>query len=146
MPRIILEIFWDTRSPNKIFESRDKDSRTFHRMDLALQKYDNNFHKSLENSQNMQKMDNFIQKDIHNPKQKFWGVTTYIIDTCVYTQCTRARTQPHVCLKQRNLMFCNMPQPKQVDQPITLSKHSDNFNCATLIVAANRQTILWSPA
>ena len=50
MPRIILEIFWDTRSPNKIFESRDKDSRTFHRMDLALQKYDNNFQKSLENS------------------------------------------------------------------------------------------------
>ena len=84
MPRIILEIFWDTRSPNKIFESRDKDSRTFHRMDLALQKYDNNFQKSLENSQNIQKMDNFIQKDIHNPKQKFWGVTSAFSTNAIF--------------------------------------------------------------
>ena len=33
-------------------------------------------------------------------------------------------------------MFYNISQPKKVDQPITLSKHKDNFNCATLIVAA----------
>ena len=31
--------------------------------------------KNLGNSQNIQKIDNFIQKDIHNPKLKFWGVT-----------------------------------------------------------------------
>lgn len=36
---------------------------------------ENNHQKSLGNSQNIQKMDNFIQKDIHNPKLKFWGVT-----------------------------------------------------------------------
>jgi len=33
--RKILEIVWDTRSPNKILESREKDSRTFHPIDLA---------------------------------------------------------------------------------------------------------------
>jgi hypothetical protein len=36
--RKILEIVWDTRNLNKILESYEKDSRTFHYMDLALGK------------------------------------------------------------------------------------------------------------
>ena len=31
--------------------------------------------KNLKKSQNIQKMDNFTRKDIHNLKLKFWGVT-----------------------------------------------------------------------
>jgi len=30
MPKINLEIFWDTMSPNKILKSHEKDYRTFH--------------------------------------------------------------------------------------------------------------------
>jgi len=41
-------------------------------MDVALEKSEN---KCQKNSWNIQKMDNYIQKDIHNPKLKFWGVT-----------------------------------------------------------------------
>jgi len=33
-----MEIVWDTVSPNKILESREKDSRTFHYMDAVLEK------------------------------------------------------------------------------------------------------------
>ena len=35
-------------------------------------------------------MDNFIRKDIHNPKLKFWGVTAYVelmvgeMEACTY--------------------------------------------------------------
>ena len=44
-------------------------------MDSALGKGENKCQKILENSRNIQKMYNFIQKVIHNPKLKFWGVT-----------------------------------------------------------------------
>ena len=45
-------------------------------MDLTLGKSENKCQKILESSQNIKKMDNFIRKDIHNPKLKFWGVTS----------------------------------------------------------------------
>ena len=45
-------------------------------MDLTLGKSENKCQQILENSQNIKKMDNFIRKDIDNPKLKFWGVTS----------------------------------------------------------------------
>jgi hypothetical protein len=46
-------------------------------MDLALGKIRIIARKNLENSRKSQKMDNYIRKDIHNPKLKFWGVKNY---------------------------------------------------------------------
>ena len=44
-------------------------------MDSALEKSENKCQKILENSQNIQKMDNYIWKHVHIPKMKIWGVT-----------------------------------------------------------------------
>ena len=70
-----MEIVWDTVSPNKILESREKYSRTFHYMDAVLEKNENNCQNNLKNSRNIHKMDKYIRKDVHIPKLKFWGVT-----------------------------------------------------------------------
>ena len=70
-----METAYGTRSPNKILESREKDSRTFHQLDSALGKSENKCQKILKKSQNIQKMDKYIRKDVHIPKLKFWGVT-----------------------------------------------------------------------
>ena len=44
-------------------------------MDSALGKSENKCRKTLENSRNIQKMDNYVQNFIHIPKLNFWGVT-----------------------------------------------------------------------
>jgi hypothetical protein len=42
-------------NPNKILGVREKDSRTFYKMDLALEKNENNYQNNLENSQKFRK-------------------------------------------------------------------------------------------
>ena len=47
----ISRINLDMMNPNKILGVREKDSRTFYKMDLALEKNENNYQNNLENSQ-----------------------------------------------------------------------------------------------
>jgi abortive infection bacteriophage resistance protein len=49
-------------------------------MNSTLGKSEDKYKKNLETSRNIQKMDNFIQKDIHNSKLKFWGVTQILLE------------------------------------------------------------------
>ena len=72
----ISKINLDTTNPNQTLGAREKEPKTFHKLDLALGKSEIKCQNILESSQNIKKMDNFIRKDIHNPKLKFRGVTS----------------------------------------------------------------------
>ena len=52
----------DTMNPNKILGVREKDSRIFYKMDLALEKNENNYQNNLENSQKFRKWIILFQK------------------------------------------------------------------------------------
>ena len=60
--------------PNKILEFHEKILELSNN-GFSSTKTKNIFQKNLETSLKNYKMDNFIQKDIHNPKYKFWVVT-----------------------------------------------------------------------